>query len=199
MSRREVSQRQPCNQRARKPIALQFASGIPPRNTITGRQGKGHSNDLRLRCSRDAPEPSSASDWFRPQDQNRSFRGVEKVSDSDRLTANKFLRNCCRVVASPKPNHLGWRPQRDRQFIKIRVSCDNCEAAGLRKFPNRCVRRVEQSVSTYMGESGKKVSNTRDEAAREIFVEEQLHRATRRPTRDAYSKTARKSAASSSG
>jgi hypothetical protein len=54
-------------------------------------------------------------------------------------------------------------------------------------------------VITYVGRILEKVENIRDETPRKIFVQQQPHRATRRPTRDAYSKTARKSAASSSG
>ena len=54
-------------------------------------------------------------------------------------------------------------------------------------IPNGNVRILLQSFEHDMGGFGKQVREAGDQPARKVLIEEKLHRATRRPTRAAYS------------
>ncbi len=75
----------------------------------------------------------------------------------------------------------------------------NAEAICLRIFPKALVRGLEEALGRYVRGAGKQIPQLWTESARQVLIKKQFHKATRRPTRAAYSKTARKSSASNSG
>jgi len=91
------------------------------------------------------------------------------------------------MVPSPQPENLRRRSQGCRQFEKIRVSGQDRKSVYLRVFPNGRIRALRECNIRDMNRARKEIQQTRDQAPRQILVYEQLHNATRLPTRAAYS------------
>jgi hypothetical protein len=86
-----------------------------------------------------------------------------------------------------------------RHFLEIEIRGNDRKAVGLSEFPNGRVWCLQEARRAYVDRPRKKIVYPSWQAAREILVKQELHRAIRRPIRAAKSKTAGKSSGSSSG
>ena len=94
---------------------------------------------------------------------------------------------------------LGGAPPFNCHEVVIRIRRNDCEAVVPGEFPDQMVRRLENVELDYMSRASENIGNSRRKPPGEVLVKEERQRATRRPILTAKSKTARKSAGSSSG
>ena len=120
-----------------------------------------------------------------PENQHCPFRFFQEFRNPNRLTANQFFSRRSGVVAASKPDHFGRRPKCRCQLIKVGIGRYNRKAIGLRIRPYNRVRRLKQSFRREMRGVGEQIYDAPDEATRKILIQQQLHNATRRPTREA--------------
>jgi hypothetical protein len=104
-----------------------------------------------------------------------------------------------RVRPTQEPYDLRRRSYSCGEFVEIRVGADDDEVICPGEFPDLAIWACEQAELPTMGRPRVQLSEADDEFAREILVQQQLHKSTRLPMRAANSYTAGKSSGSGSG
>src|SRR5207253_11090191 len=118
---------------------------------------------------------------------NAEIRICCEFGDSDGLTSEYPLRVRRRVAPASKPYDFGRRTERGCQFIEIGIGAYDDELCLLSKSPDVAVRLVQQVEISQVRAARVQCCKPYNEFAGEIFVKQELHRATRRPMRAANS------------
>src|SRR5687768_9517184 len=100
---------------------------------------------------------------------------------------------------APQPNYFRRRSKRGGEFVEVGIGGHDDERIAMSEVPDLTIRTCQEIKLDEVRRPGIQLSEAADKLTRKILVQQQLHRATRRPIRAANSYTARKSSVSSSG
>jgi len=174
---------------------LHWASTRPEDNTPAIAVAVGHFVQVGL-CLRTESAPRAS---VAVKNEDCEFGIRREFRDPDGLAPQYPLSVPRRMRPAAEPHDLGRWPDCGGEFVEAGAGAPDHEVPCLGKLPYLAIRAFEQAGLRSVDRIRGQFSEPDDELAREVLVKQQLHRATRLPTRAANSYTARKSSGSSSG